>query len=349
MIKLGIIGAGRLGSFHADKASAHPDVELVGVSDPLEGARNNIANKHGIKAYENPEELTAGVDAVVIAAPTVKHHQVGMACLKQGRHVLMEKPMCVTWNDARDLVEAARRSNTVMQVGHVEEFNPAWQAAKSLLGDIGVDRPVLIDAVRTSGYTFRSTDIGTVLDMMIHDIDLVLSLVPSRVTTVEAIGMNVIGGPHEDIADVRICFENGSAAKLFSSRVEQVPTREMKLRMPDISVRVDFGSRVAEVCRPKKDVLDGNFVPGKISQEQAGGLAPAFMKEHFATETIDHAAVDALACEMDDFVRAIRTGTPPRVSGERGLAAVAVAEAILDSIKQGAPLHFGHVGQRHVA
>ncbi len=349
MLKLGIIGAGRLGSFHADKAVSHPDVQLLGVYDPQESARNTLATKHGVIACEVLEDLVSMVDAVVVATPTTQHHEVGLFCLKRGLHVLMEKPMCANWNDALELVEAAQRSNAVFQVGHVEEFNPAWQTAKNLLGDITPDKPALIDGVRTSGYTFRSTDIGTVLDMMIHDIDLVLSLIPSRVVMVEAVGFNVIGGPHEDIADVRLCFENGSTAKLFSSRVEPTPAREMKIRTPGLSVRIDFGSRMVEECRPKQSVLDGKFVPHCVSPGQIGGLAPAFMKEHFSLNIHEHAAVDALACEMDDFVQAVKNGRSPRVVGERGLAAVAVAETILKAIKQGVPQHFGHLSPRRVA
>jgi predicted dehydrogenase len=332
MIKLGIVGAGRLGSFHADKAAAHEAVELVGVTDPSETARKNLAQKHGIRECATLTELMPLVEAVVIASPTFLHYELGDPCLRKGLHVLMEKPMCSSWNDARKLVEAAKRSNAVLQVGHVEAFNPAWIAAHELLHEVKAGFPVLIDAVRTSGYTFRSTDVGTVFDMMIHDIDLVLSLIPSPVLSVDAIGFNVLGGPHEDIANARIQFENGSIANLRSSRVESKAVREMRITTPTCSVTIDFGTRTATSYQPDEHVLSGFFAPNRISPDRTATLAPVFMKEHFETEELTHDAVDALAKEMDDFVNAVQSGNQPRVSGERALSAIVIAEKIVESI-----------------
>ena len=349
MIKLGIIGAGRLGSFHADKAAAHEKVELVGVMDPSEPARKKLAEKHRIREFSKLEELIPIVDAVVVAAPTFLHYELGMPCLRQGRHVLMEKPMCSSWSEAQNLVEAARRSNAVFMVGHVEEFNPAWAAAQDSLREIRDGRPGLIDAGRTSGYTFRSTDVGTVFDMMIHDIDLVLSLVPSRVFSVDAVGFNVLGGPHEDTASVRVRFENGTVANLYSSRVAVSPSREMTVTMPSRTTRIDFGTRTATIHRPGDSIASGNFAPNRVTAEQAAELVPTFMKEHFETMEIQNDAVDALSLEMDEFVRSIESGRPSRVSGERALAAVALAEKIVESIRRESPLQFGHLGQRKAA
>jgi len=222
MLKLGIIGAGRLGSFHADKAVAHPGVELVGIADPSDTARNSLAKKHGVQTFTAFDEMLPMVDAVVIASPTFLHFGLGNACLQEGKHVLMEKPMCASLAEGRQLVDLAKQRGLILQVGHVEEFNPAWAAAKKLIrSDLMAGEPILIDAVRTSGYTFRSTDIGAVFDMMIHDIDLVLSLAASQVFSVDAIGFHIIGGPHEDIAHARLRFDNGCAANLFSSRVAE--------------------------------------------------------------------------------------------------------------------------------
>lgn len=349
MIKLGIIGAGRLGSFHADKAAAHPAVELVGVTDPLENARNTLAEKHGIKGYDSPDKLVAAVDAVVIAAPTFLHAELGGPCLQRGRHVLMEKPMCSSWSEAQKLVDAAGRSNVVFQVGHVEEFNPAWIAAQDSICEAREGVPVLIDAVRTSGYTFRSTDVGTVFDMMIHDIDLILSLVPSRVLSVDAAGFNVIGGPHEDVADARIRFENGTVAKLHSSRVDTQPRRSMNITMLSQTTTIDFGARTATTRRPDPAVAQGDFAPDNVDPSTIPSILPTFLNDHFVVEEIQNDAVDALAREMDDFVHCIQTGATPKVSGRRALAAVAVAEMIVESIRRGTALHFGHVGDHRRA
>lgn len=346
MFRLGIIGAGRLGSFHADKAAAHAGVDFVAVMDPVEAARKSLADKHGVKACKTLDDLISRVDAVVIAAPTFLHTQLGLPCLQQGRHVLMEKPMCSSWSDAQRMVAAAKRANVVFQVGHVEEFNPAWQAAQSSLAEARDGIPVLIDAVRTSGYTFRSTDVGTVFDMMIHDIDLILSLIPSRVLAVDAVGFNVLGGPHEDTADVRLRFENGTVANLYSSRVAEKPERVMRITMSSQTTTIDFGARTATTRRPSDRVSQGEFAPDNISPADIAALAPTFMLEQFESVEIQNDAVDALSREMDDFVQSISTGAPSRVSGERALSAVAVAEMIVESIRRGMPLHFGHVGRK---
>ncbi len=349
MIKLGIIGAGRLGSFHADKAAANESVELVCVMDTSEAARNAMAEKHGIRACAAVEELLPMVDAVVIAAPTVLHYELGMPCLRQGKHVLMEKPMCASWEEAQNLVEAAERSHAVLMVGHTEEFNPAWVAAQDSLRDVRQGQPALIRAERTSGYTFRSTDVGTVFDMMIHDIDLVLSVVPSRVYSVDAIGFNVIGGPHEDSASVCVRFENGTIAYLYASRVAPAAVRRMSVTMPFGTTTIDFGARTAKYQRPGEAVRQGEFAPNRISPRQATELAPTFMQRHFEMQETQNDAVDALAEEMVDFVKAIESGHSPRVSGRRALAAVALAEKIVESIKKASPLHFSRPGRRDAA
>jgi len=332
MLKLGIIGTGRLGSFHADKAAAHPDVELVAVWDPVESSRKALAAKHNVAGCATLDELFPLVDAVVIAAPTFAHHGLGIRCLLQHKHVLMEKPMCTSTDEAEVLVHAALKAKVVFQVGHVEAFNPAWAAAEPMLEKIRSGQPVLIDAVRCSGYTFRSTDVGTVFDMMIHDLDLVLSVVPSPVQSVEAVGFNVIGGPYEDIANARIRFENGSVANFFSSRVAPQVERTMRLTTSEATATIDFGSRTASFLRPDAAVLQGTFTPARVSFEEAAKLAPTFMREHFTTEELPNDAVDALALEMDDFVRAVRTGSAPKVSGSRAVAAVVVAENIVKRI-----------------
>ncbi|MDR1964552.1 MAG: Gfo/Idh/MocA family oxidoreductase [Planctomycetaceae bacterium] len=348
MFKLGIIGAGKLGSFHADKAASHKDVELVGVADPSESARKSLAEKYHIREYSTAEELIPFVDAVVIASPTSLHYQLGELCLRKGRHVLMEKPICSSWNDARKLVETAQEVGVVFQVGHVEEFNPAWLVAQEggQFQEVKNGSPVLINAVRTGGYTFRITDVGTVLDMMIHDIDLVLSLIPSRVFFADATGFNLLGGQHEDIADAQIRFENGTIAHFYSSRVAPNAVREMRITSASCSTTIDFAARTVKKYQPDEQVLQGLFSPKHVSPDTVTSLASCFMKEHFQTNEMTSdtvpalAAVDALAKEMDDFAESIQTGRQPRVSGNRALAAVAVAETIIESIRQKAPIRF---------
>ena len=335
MLKIGIIGAGRLGSFHADKAAAHSDVELVGIADPCDTARNVLAKKHGVQAFASFDEMLPLVDAVIIASPTFLHFGLGNVCLQAGKHVLMEKPMCASLAECRTLVELAKQRGLVLQVGHVEEFNPAWIAAKkSIRNDLMIGEPILIDAVRTSGYTFRSTDIGTVFDMMIHDIDLVLSLVASRVFSVDAIGFYIIGGPNEDIAHARLRFDNGCAANLFSSRVAEQAERKMQITTATATITVDFSSRTITCHRADETVLQGKFAPNKVLPDSVSLLLPTFMKDAFSLTTKTHDAVDALAAELDDFVFSIRSNKMPRVSGSRALEAISVAETIVRSISK---------------
>ncbi|MDR2706428.1 MAG: Gfo/Idh/MocA family oxidoreductase [Planctomycetaceae bacterium] len=346
MLKLGIIGAGRLGSFHADKAATHKEVELVGVVDPAEHARKKLAEKYHCREFAAVEEIIPLVDAVVIAAPTSWHCQLGEPCLLNGLHVLMEKPICASWNNAQKLVEIAQQTGVVFQIGHVEEFNPAWFTAQEELQEVKNGSPAMIDAVRTSGYTFRSTDIGTVFDMMIHDLDLVLSLIPSPVTWVDAAGFNTLNSQHEDIADARIRFENGTIARFYSSRTTANAIRKMRITSISCSVTIDFGARIVKKYQPDQFVLDGLFNPEHVSPDTAAKLAPNFMKEHFQTKEMTSdttpalAAVDALEKEMDDFVESIQTGRQPRVSGHRALTAIAVAETIVESIRKKTPIPF---------
>ena len=335
MLKLGIIGAGRLGSFHAEKAAAHPGVELVGVCDPSTVARNTLAKKLSVQAFDSFDDMLPLVDAVVIAAPTFLHFGLGCACFQAGKHVLMEKPMCASLAEARQLVELAKVHKLVLQVGHVEEFNPAWAAAKNLIrGDLMSGEPVLIDAARTSGYTFRSTDVGSVFDMMIHDIDLVLSLVASRVFSVDAIGFHIIGGPHEDTAHARLRFDNGCVANLFSSRVAEKAERKMQITTSTATVTVDFGTRTTTCHRADETVLQGQFAPNRILPDSVSLLTPTFMKDAFTLESQTHEAVDALAAELDDFVLSIQSDKVPRVSGGRALESISVAETIVRSISK---------------
>jgi len=333
MLKIGIIGAGRLGSFHADKVAAHVGAELAGVADPCEVARGSLAQKYGIPAFDSFEDMLPSVDAVIIASPTFLHYDLGSACLQAGKHVLMEKPMCASLAEGRKLVELARQNGLVLQVGHVEEFNPAWAAAKQAVRrDLMDDEPILIDAVRTSGYTFRSTDIGTVFDMMIHDIDLVLSLAACHVVSVDAVGFHVIGGQHEDVAHARLRFDNGCAANLFSSRVADKAERKMKITTATATVSVDFGTRTTVCHRADDTVLEGKYAPNHVLPNSISLLVPTFMNDAFSLETQTYDAVDALAAELNDFVQAILTHKVPRVSGTRALEAVSVAETIVRSI-----------------
>ncbi|MDR2344898.1 MAG: Gfo/Idh/MocA family oxidoreductase [Planctomycetaceae bacterium] len=333
MIKIGIIGAGRLGSFHADKIVAHADLELAGVMDTVQSAREKLSAKHNVKSFDSLDSFLNIVDAVVIAAPTSLHYEIGYSVLQSKKHLLMEKPLCDNATDSEKLVELADKNNVILQAGHIEEFNPVWQAAKNNIIELADNKHFIIDAVRTSGYTFRSTDVGTLLDMMIHDIDLVLSIVQHDISFINAVGFNIIGGQHEDIADVRVQFENGTVAKFFSSRVAAAAVRTMQVITVNGNVNIDFAQRTLSLQKINDSVKFGNFAPEKLTQENIAEIQPNFMKDFFTTTKIENESVDALAMEIDDFARSIKTNSPPQVTGKRASNAVKLAEKILTAIK----------------
>jgi predicted dehydrogenase len=327
-LRIAVVGAGRLGGFHAQKLAARPDVELVAVVDPLPDSRNRVAVQCRSEALADYAGLLHRLDGAVIAAPTVLHHRIARDFLDAGVPLLVEKPLCASRAEADELVAAARAHNIVLQVGHVERFNPAFQAAAA-----NIRSPKYIDAVRTSGFTFRSTDVGVVLDMMIHDIDLVLSLVGSPVRRVDAIGATVVDD-HEDVANARIEFESGCVANLSASRVSYETIRRMHVWSAEGFVAVDFGARTATTVSPSDTLLRRQFHIAALTSDQLDHQRQHFAEEHLPKQQLTFEPVDALAQEVEDFVQSIRTPRPPRVTGEAGRDALAVAEQILAAIRE---------------
>jgi predicted dehydrogenase len=270
--------------------------------------------------------LLGQIDAAVIATPTQYHHAVALELLAEGVHLLVEKPIAPTHAEASDLVDAAREQRLVLQVGHVERFNPAWN---TLLPH--VREPKYIEAVRRGPFSFRSTDIGVVLDLMIHDLDLVLSLVQSRVQSVDALGVALFG-KHEDIAQARLTFENGCVVNLSASRASHTPARTMHVWTPRTMASVDFTTRVCSIVRPSDQLLHRDLQLDDLAPEERATLKDRFMNEHLPVELLESAPADAITAELADFADSIRQGRQPRVSGQQGRDAVAVAEQILGSI-----------------
>ena len=305
-----------------------PGVEIVGVVDLLPANRDRLAAELHTTAFATHEQLAGKIDAAVIATPTVMHHQVAVDLLKAGTHLLIEKPICATLAEADELVELARRKKVVLQVGHVERFNPALAAAAP-----HVRSPKYIEALRASGFTFRSMDIGVVLDLMIHDIDLVLSLVrsPGSNREVEAMGIALLGG-QEDIAHARLTFESGCVANLSASRVSYEPARKMTVWAARAYANIDFGTRTTTLVRPSETILRGEFHADRLSPAQTEHYKTHLAEEHMPREQKTYDAVDALALEDADFVESIRNGRQPQVNGQAGRDALAVAEQILASM-----------------
>jgi predicted dehydrogenase len=325
-LRIAVIGAGRLGGFHAQKLAACDDVELTAVVDPLAESRNRVAAQCRTQPLADHRPLAGKIDAAVIASPTRFHHRLAMDLLQRGVHLLVEKPLCPTTAEADELVETAAHRGAVLQVGHVERFNPAFTAAVPHAADAKY-----IEAVRSSGFTFRSTDVGVVLDLMIHDIELVLALVRSPVRRVQAMGVSVLGG-HEDVANARIEFDSGCVAVLSASRVSYEAMRRMQVWTPRSFAAIDFATRTTTLVRPSETLLRRQFDVDALSPAEREHYQQHFAEEHLPRETQEFAAVDALALELRDFIDSIRTGRLPRVTGAQARDAVAVAEQILGRI-----------------
>ncbi|MDR1492328.1 MAG: Gfo/Idh/MocA family oxidoreductase [Planctomycetaceae bacterium] len=327
-LKLGIVGAGRLGSFHASKAAARNDVELIGVFDVNRSGAEKLAEKYRCRVFDSLTALAEEIQAAVVAVPSVLHFETASFLLKKQISLLIEKPMTTTASDAKLLLELAEKNNSQMTVGHTEEYNPAWITAKSLIQS-GV--PCLIDARRASGYTFRSTDIGVVLDLMIHDLELILSVVPSKILKIDAFGFSTIGG-FEDFAQARLTFENGTVANLTASRIEHDAERVMKISSAYQTRIVNFATRTIRSIHASDDVKAGRFLPDHVSPEMSAEIQPDFMAENFPFSELTYDSCDALAEEMADFANVILHRQKSNVPASQAAYALEVAEKILKLI-----------------
>lgn len=322
-LAIAVVGAGHLGRIHVRILSGMKGVSLVGVVDPLESQRDQVAREFGTRAFADVRELAGQIDAAVVCTPTCFHRDVALEILGQGVHLLVEKPLAATKAEADEMVEAARRQGLVLQVGHVERFNPAFNAALPYLRE-----PKYIEATRRSAHTFRSTDIGVVLDLMIHDIDLVLSLVRSDVREIEALGISLFGR-HEDVANARLVFENGCVATLNASRASQSVARTMQVWTPQAFAAIDFAARTASVIRPSDALLHREVDVERMTSAERLALKDRVFVEHLPLATLPVPTTDAITAELLDFTESIRTGRSPRVPGEQGQQAMEVAERIL--------------------
>lgn len=327
--RLAVVGVGALGRHHARILSENPHVELVAVADSRAEQGQDIAAKCRTRWVADYRELLScnGIDAVSVVVPTVAHREVAGAFLNAGIPVLVEKPLAANASQAEELVELASCRGVLLQVGHIERFNPAFQAARPLIIE-----PKYIRAERTSGYTFRSTDIGVVHDLMIHDIDLVLSLVRSPLRSVEAFGTTVIGG-HEDVAQARLRFENGCIADLTASRISPTTARSLQTWAADGCVTCDLHTREVKRFAPS-DAL--RFGPAPLDMASQSGADIEQLKKdifgHFvAVETVPVNATgpDALTQELTEFVDCVQNQREPHVDGEQALQSMIVAEAVL--------------------
>jgi predicted dehydrogenase len=304
-----------------------PGVELVAVADARAEQAQAVAAKCGTAPLCDYRLLLGRVDAVTVAVPTSLHLEVGGAFLQQGVATLVEKPMAGSLADSEQLVAQARTSGALLQVGHIERFNPALRALEKL-----PVRPKFINAERLSTYTFRSTDIGVVLDLMIHDLDLVLSLIAAPVRAVAAVGVSLFG-EHEDVANARIEFEDGSVVNLTASRASFTPIRKMRIWGAEGYASLDFAAKQATLIRPSEQLKRGRLDLEGVDLSQSAAVREHLFGKVLRVDRVEAESREQLALELEDFVRAASGLSRPRVSGEDALRAVRLADQVLRSLE----------------
>lgn len=322
-LKIGVLGAGHLGKIHIKCILQSPEVyELVGFYDPSDENAAKAIDVFGVKRFDQLEELIDAVDVVDIVTPTLSHYDCAVLALRKLRHVFIEKPLTNTLEEARQLLKIANEARVKVQVGHVERFNPAYLSAKPYL-----QQPMFIEAHRLSIFNPRGTDVSIVLDLMIHDIDIVLSSVPSAIRHISASGVSVVS-PTPDIANARIEFDNGCVANLTASRMSMKNMRKMRLFQRDAYISIDFLDKEAEVLRLGE--------PGDLSLPQAMeiDLGPGRGHKVIGYEKPAVAESNAIQQELISFADAIHKGTKPLVSIEDGFKALETAYLILQKIER---------------
>jgi len=308
-LKAGVIGVGYLGRFHAQKYAELGDVELVGVAD-LDSARaEEVAAECGCRAFTDYAELLGLVDCVSIVVPTSYHYQVAKQAIGRGVDVLLEKPMTVTLEEADELITLADANGVILQVGHLERFNPAVLAMKPLL-----TTPVFIESNRISTFKSRGVDVDVVLDLMIHDIDIILTIIDSPLKTIHTVGAPVVTDT-TDIANARLIFENGATANVTVSRISLSNQRKMRIFQPGSYINVDFANKKIMTIKLQDELMESGMPKQEIDVH-------SFVGE------------DALYNEVSQFTSHVRDRTRPDVSGVEGRRALEVVMQVIDQIKE---------------
>ena len=318
MLKVGVFGVGHLGKFHLNNWKEIKGVELAGFYDPNDSIAKEVSDKYQIKRYLNEDELMDHCDVADIVAPTNFHFRLCEKALRKSKHVFVEKPLANTMDEAKQLVNLVKESNIKMQVGHVERFNPAYLSIKNM-----PLTPMFIEVHRLAQFNPRGTEVSVILDLMIHDIDIILSLVKSEVKNISANGVAVMTET-PDIASVRIEFNNGCVANLTSSRISMKKMRKMRLFQKDAYIGMDFLNKKTEIIRLKTedDVESFSFDIETMNGKKTIAIANPQIPE-----------VNAIKMELEEFRDSINNNTTPIVSEVDGFRAMDVAHQILQKIK----------------
>jgi predicted dehydrogenase len=327
-VRMGVVGAGRMGKLHCRVLSEMPEVELTCVVDTNPRTAKAVAEQYDAVALNDVADALELADAAIVAVPTSEHVKVARPLVAAGKPVLIEKPIADSSTEAEELIALAEKTGASVQVGHTERFNPAVEAIRRF--DIA---PKFVEARRISPFTFRSADIGVVMDMMIHDIDLVLMMVAEEPVSVAAVGVNVLG-PHEDIANARLSFANGCVANLTASRLAIKSERKMWIFSEQAYLSVDYGKKVGFVVK-KSANLDLIQMAREMDANNLAELATSvdYTKLLRAEQLQVTETVEPLRKQAEAFCRCVEHGAEPVVSATEGLAALRCAEAIVAAVK----------------
>jgi len=325
-INTAVIGVGHMGRNHARILSQLPDVRLVAVVDSDEKAAKKIARKCRADYVADYADIADAIDAACIAVPTVAHYRVAKDLLQRGVHTLIEKPMTRDVAEAEELVAIGREKGALIQVGHVERFNPAFMAIQERL-----DAPKFIEAHRLAPFSFRSADIGVVLDLMIHDIDIILHLMGSEIKRIDAAGANVLSD-FEDVANARIVFENGCVANVTASRVSIKSMRKIRVFSPNSYCSIDLLAREAVIFTKSPELTVKSLDIGKMDVSTIADLTGFLFGDLLRREKVKIDDHEPLKKEIESFIESIRKGREPVVSGEQGIRAVRTARTIVNEI-----------------
>ena len=317
----GIIGVGHLGAIHAKVANQMASLDLVGVFDTDPARARMVAEQVGVSCFDTMEELLDRADAVSIVVPTVHHFEVATKALEHGCHIFLEKPITATVDEARKIVDLAREAGKKLQVGHIERFNPAVLALEDYTFE-----PMFIESHRLSPFNPRGTDVSVILDLMIHDLDIILALVNRPLKAIDASGVAVVSDS-EDIANVRLTFDNGAVANITTSRISVKAMRKMRIFQKNMYISIDFLQKQSEIFQLSGEGMSaGKGLP-------VATIGEGERKRQVLYERPQVPEVNSMEVELDKFAQAIEQGEHTPVTGEDGLRALDVAATILRKIR----------------
>lgn len=326
-LKIGVIGAGHLGNFHIKLLKEIPSCNLIGIYDRDKNRANEVGKNNNVQFFNEIDDLLQNVDAVSIVATTSAHYEIAQKCLELDKHVMIEKPITSEIWQAEELVEIAKTKNLKLQVGHIERFNPALLSLEKFNL-----QPMFIQSDRLSQFNPRGIDVAVIHDLMIHDIDIILSLVKSKVRNINASGVAVVSDKI-DIANARLEFENGAVANVTASRISQKKMRKMRMFQKDAYITLDFTSGTSEIYRLVKPE---EYDP--LSSISYGTMGVGENKKAVVYEQPEQKEVNALKYELELFIESVIKDKAPIVTGEDGLNALIVADKIIKKIEESNPL-----------